>query len=204
MHLKDLSNVTLTKGCLVMLNESEQGKEIHSIEEKSVENSDSEELKIALAEEKSKCELNLTRWQRAQADFINYKRYAEQEKSDTCKFANTNLLLNILPVVDDFQRALNAVPHSEIKHKWLEGLKLVERKFQDALQKQGVEPINSVGEVFDPRFMEAITCGKGPKDIVLVELEKGYKLYDKVIRPAKVIVGTGEEELKGEESIKEE
>jgi molecular chaperone GrpE len=188
-----------------MQDESEIEQNIESKEIDPVEILGSEELKKALAEEKSKCELNLARWQRAQADFVNYKRYAEQEKSDTCKFANTNLLLNILPVVDDFQRALNAVPHSEIKHKWLEGLKLVERKFRDALQKQGVEPINSVGEVFDPRFMEAITCGKGPENIVLVELEKGYKLYDKVIRPAKVIVGTGEEEeLKGEESIKEE
>lgn len=188
-----------------MPNESEQGQEIQSSEEKSVEIPDAEELKKALAEEQSKCELNLARWQRAQADFVNYKRYAEQEKLDTCKYANTNLLLNILPVVDDFQRALNSVPHSEAKHKWLEGLKLIERKFRDVLQKQGVEPINSVGEEFDPRFMEAITCGKGRKDIVLMELEKGYKLYDKVIRPAKVIVGTGEEEeLKGEDSIKEE
>ena len=167
--------------------------EIKSDDIKSDEISDVEELKKALAEEKSKCEQNLSRWQRAQADFINYKRYAEQEKSDTCKFANTNLLLNLLPVIDDFERALAAIPGSEAKQKWVEGLKLIERKFRDTLQKQGVEPIKSLGEEFDPRFMEAITCCEGKKDIVLAELEKGYKLYDKVIRPAKVIVGNGEE-----------
>ena len=166
--------------------------EVKSDELKTDEISDIEELKKALAEEKSKCEQNLSRWQRAQADFINYKRYAEQEKSDTCKFANTNLLLNLLPVIDDLSRALTTVPGSEAKHKWVEGLKLIERKFQDTLQKQGVEPIKSIGEEFDPRFMEAITCCEGKKDIVLAELEKGYKLYDRVIRPAKVIVGNGE------------
>jgi molecular chaperone GrpE len=173
----------------------EQNPEENNKPEESVE---TEELKKALAEEKSKCELNLARWQRAQADFVNFKRYAEQEKSDTCKFANTNLLLNILPVIDDFERAIAAIPHSEAKHKWVEGLKLIERKLQDTFQKQGVEPIKAVGEEFDPRYMEAITCGKGKKDIVLVELEKGYKLYDKVIRPAKVIVGSGEEAKKEE------
>jgi molecular chaperone GrpE len=183
--------------------ESEKEQNLQTDETKPTESNDTEELKKALAEEKSKCEMNLARWQRAQADFINFKRYTEQEKSDTCKFANANLLLNILPVIDDFQRALGAIPHSESKHKWVEGLKLIERKFQDTLQKQGVETIKSVGEEFDPKFMEAITCGKGKKDIVLMELEKGYKLYDKVIRPAKVIVGSGDEES-NEETDKEE
>jgi molecular chaperone GrpE len=177
-----------------MQSESEKDQNIEPIEVV-----DTEELKKALADEKSKCELNLARWQRAQADFVNFKRYAEQEKSETCKFANTGLLLNILPVIDDFERALATIPHADLKHKWVEGLKLIDRKFRDVLQKQGVEPIKAVGEEFDPRFMEAITCGKGKKDIVLVELEKGYKLFDKVIRPAKVIVGNGEEEAKEEE-----
>jgi molecular chaperone GrpE len=172
--------------------ESERDQNLNNIEIKSPEILENEELKKALTEEKSKCELNLSRWQRAQADFVNYKRYAEQEKSDTCKFANTNLLLNLLPVLDDFDRALDAIPDSE--HKWVEGLKLIDRKLRDTLQKMGVEPIQSLGEEFDPHVMEAVSCGKGKKDTVLMELEKGYKLYDKVIRPAKVIVGTGEEE----------
>jgi molecular chaperone GrpE len=176
--------------------DSEKDQTLNDIEIKSSEMVENEELKKALAEEKSKCELNLSRWQRAQADFVNYKRYAEQEKTETCKFANTNLLLNILPVLDDFDRALAAIPDSE--HKWVEGLKLIDRKLHDTLQKLGVETIKTLGEEFDPRFMEAVSCCPGKKDTVLVEIEKGYKLYDKVIRPAKVIVGTGEEAIKEE------
>jgi molecular chaperone GrpE len=183
---------------MFMQPESENDQNLNVEENTSSNTPDTEELKKALDEEKSKCELNLERWQRAQADFVNYKRYAEKEKLDNCKFANTNLLLNILPVVDDFERALAAIPHSETKHKWAEGLKLIYNKFQDVLKKQGVEPVNALGEEFDPRFMDAITCGKGKKDIVLMELEKGYKLYDKVIRPAKVVVGNGEEAIKEE------
>lgn len=158
-----------------------------------------EELKKALAEEKSKCEMNLTRWQRAQADFVNYKRFAEQDKADTCIYANVGLLVNILPILDDFERALASIPPHDTQHKWVEGLRLIDHKFRDTLKKQGVVPIQSLGMEFDPRTMEAITCGKGKKDIVIMELERGYKLNDRVIRPAKVAVGTGEEEPNKEE-----
>jgi molecular chaperone GrpE len=164
--------------------------------EKNTENIDNdiEGLKKALSEEKSKCELNLTRWQRAQADFVNFKRFSEQEKAETCQFANVGLLCTILPVLDDLERALATIPPEEADHKWVKGFKLIEHKFRDTLKKQGVTPITALGMEFDPHFMEAITCGKGKKDMVVQELERGYKLNEKVIRPAKVIVGTGEEE----------
>jgi molecular chaperone GrpE len=161
--------------------------------DKEMETNNTEELEKALAEEKVKAEANLAGWQRAQADFINYKRYAEQEKAETCKYANANLLLNILPAIDDFRRALAAIPSEESDNKWLEGLKLIDRKFQDALEKQGVTCIKALGEEFDPCFMEALASVKGKKDCVVQELEAGYKLNERVIRPAKVIVGKGEE-----------
>jgi molecular chaperone GrpE len=165
---------------------------------KNENNENIEQLKKALTEEKSKCEENLARWQRAQADFVNYKRYAEQEKSEVCRFANAGLILNLLPVIDDFERALAAIPPEEAKQNWAEGIRLIDRKFRDILEKQGVNRIEALGQEFDPRFMEAIACGKGKKDIVVMELEQGYKINDKVIRPAKVIVGTGEEAVKEE------
>ena len=160
---------------------------------------DIEYLKKALEAEKSKCEANLAGWQRSQADFINYKRFAEQDKTETLKYANINLLASILPVIDDFERALAAIPPEDAKQKWVEGLKHIDRKFKDTLHKQGITHIKALGEEFDPYVMEALTCAKGQKDIVLQELEKGYKLHDKVIRPARVIVGSGEEEVKEEE-----
>jgi molecular chaperone GrpE len=158
-----------------------------------------EELKKVLAEERARSETNLTGWQRAQADFVNYKRFTEQDKAETCKYASANLLTAILPVLDDFERALAAIPPTDNDQKWVEGLKLIDRKFRNVLEKQGVTGIMALGMEFDPRFMDAITTGKGKIDMVIQELEKGYKLQDKVIRPAKVIVGNGEEEPKKED-----
>jgi len=160
--------------------------------------SENEQLKKALNEEKTRAEANLTGWQRAQADFINYKRYAEQDKVETIKFANVGLLTAILPILDDFERALDAIPSEGNNRKWVEGLELIRRKFKDALSKQGVTQIQSLGMEFDCRSMEAVTSTKGNKDMVIQELEKGYKLQDKIIRPAKVIVGSGEEADKEE------
>ncbi len=158
-----------------------------------------EEIKKALADEKAKSESYLGSWQRAQADFINYKRYAEQEKATTCELANAGLLCVILPVLDDLERALAAIPQEQERQKWVEGIKLIDRKLRDTLEKQGVTCIKTLGEEFTPQTMEAMSTGKGKKDIVILELEKGYKLHDKVIRPAKVIVGSGEEEADKEE-----
>ena len=163
------------------------------------EEDETEELKKALEEEKKKCEANLAGWQRSQADFINYKRFAEQERTEIGKYANVSLLFNLLPVLDDFERAIETIPEGKSDSKWVEGLKLIERKIQDTLQKQGITCIETLGQQFDPHVMEAVSCVKGKKDIVIHELEKGYKLQDKIIRPAKVTVGIGEEEVNKEE-----
>ena len=152
-----------------------------------------EELTSALAESKARCDANLAGWQRAQADYANLKRISEQEKADICKYANAGLLANILPVIDDLERAMAMVPEDLKGNKWVKGLIMINQKLVDTLEKQGITQIKAVGEEFDPRFMDAITCCPGKKDIVAHEVEKGYKLNDRVIRPAKVVVGTGED-----------
>ena len=158
------------------------------------DNQEIEDLKKALAEEKSKSEASLTGWQRAQADFVNYKRFAEQDKAETSKFANAGLLSAIQPIMDDFERALAAVPEEQSNEKWVEGFHLISRKFRDTLHKQGVTQIQALGMEFDPHTMEAMSTARGRKDTVIQELERGYKLQDKIIRPARVIVGSGEED----------
>ncbi len=158
------------------------------------------QLKKALEEEKAKAEANLAGWKRAQADFINYKRFVEQEKLETSKYMAGNILMYFLPVLDDLERAMAALPRDESRKKWLEGFKLIEKKFRDILEKQGLKVIKAVGQDFDCRNMDAISCVPGKKDIVIQELEKGYTLNDKVIRPAKVIVGDGEEAVKEEKT----
>ena len=160
-----------------------------------VEAEDLETLKQKLAEEKEKAESYLASWQRAQADFVNYKRRAEQEREEFGKFANSCLILNLLPVLDDLRRALDSVP-AKRPPGWADGIRLVERKFRATLAAQGLTPIKSLGEPFDPKFHEAIRQGNGEEGIVIEELQKGYTLHDRLLRPAMVVVGNGEEEEK--------
>ncbi len=172
--------------------EEEQTDEITEVGE------DIETLKQALAEEKAKAEENLAGWQRAQADYINYKRRSEQERDEISQLANAVLVLNLLPVLDDWERALASLPDDQADPGWVEGIRLIERKLRGVLESQGLSPIEAVGQPFDPNLHEAAMQGKGEEGIVVEELQKGYKFRDRVIRPSKVVVGNGEEEKEEE------
>jgi len=151
-------------------------------------------LKNKLTEYKTQAENNLAGWQRAQADYINFKRRSEQEKEDTVKFGNAMLLLKILPVLDDFERAIGSLPDNLKKNPWAEGIRLIEKNFKSILEKQGLSLIQALGESFDPRYHEAVRQAKGKEGVIIEEMERGYKFNDRVIRPSKVVVGTGEED----------
>lgn len=159
---------------------------------------DIEALKEALASEKKKSEDHLANWQRAQADFINYKRRAEQERGEFAKYANAALILGLLPILDDLERAFDATPSKQAKPKWVEGIRLIERKFRASLETQGLAQIKALGEPFDPYFHEAIRQDNGKEGIIIEEIQKGYLLNDRLLRPSKVVVGTGEEVEKEE------
>ena len=154
---------------------------------------DIESLKKALAEEKEKAEGYLANWQRAQADFVNYKRRSEQEKEELGKFANAALMFSLLPILDDLERAFASIPPKLTKLSWADGVRLIERKLRASLEAQGLSQIKALGEPFDPNLHEAAMYTKGKEGIVIEELQKGYKLHDRVIRPAMVVVGNGEE-----------
>ncbi len=168
-------------------------------EPEAAETESAQSLEQALDEEKKKAEEYLTNWQRAQADFINYKRRTEQERQEFNSYANANLILGLLPVIDDLERALDAVPAKYAKHDWVEGVRLVERKFKTILEGQGVKQIKASGESFDPNFHEALRQESGDEGIVIEEFQKGYMLKDKLLRPARVVVGNGEADTKEEE-----
>jgi molecular chaperone GrpE len=135
--------------------------------------------------------------QRERASFINYKRRMEQERNETVQYASAELLKKLLPVVDDFDRALAAIPEQERKNnKWVEGVELIARKLHTILEQQGVEPIEALNQPFDPNLMEAVACednaGEGDHvDTVSEVFGKGYKLRDRVLRPAMVKVSRG-------------
>ena len=176
----------------------EPEEETNEVEAEVAEAEDIETLRQSLAEEKAKAEANLANWQRAQADFINYKRRSEQEKEEIGKFANSLLMLSLLPILDDLERAFTSIPPHQARLTWVDGIRLIERKLQASLEAQGLSLIKAVGEPFDPKLHEAAMHAKGKEGMVIEELQKGYKLQDRVIRPAMVVVGNGEEEEKEE------
>lgn len=161
---------------------------------------DIETLKQALSEAKAKAEANLAGWQRAQADFTNYKNRLEQEKVETIKWANSRVIESLLPVLDDLERALASLPKELSEVSWIDGIKLIERKIRDILAAQGLTPIKAIGEPFDPRFHEAVRQAKGKEGIVIEEMQKGYMFRDRVIRPSQVVVGVKKETEQKEES----
>lgn len=162
---------------------------------------DVETLSKALAGEKEKAEQYLANWQRAEADFSNYKRRAEQERSELGNSANAALILSLLPVLDDLERAFALPPPKSAGSTWFEGMSLIQRKLQSVLEAQGLVEIEAVGEVFDPSLHEAVAHHEGEEGVVIGEVQKGYKLGDRVLRPTLAVVGRGKEkEVEEQES----
>ena len=161
--------------------------------ETNSEDNDIETLQKMLAEEQEKSLKFLSNWQRTQADLVNYKKYVDLDKQESSKFANSTLILKLLPVIDDLERALGSLPPDEASQPWVDGFRLINRKLQSILDMQGVTEIKAKGKTFDPNFHEAVRQDKGKEGIVLEEMEKGYMFKDRLLRASKVVVGTGEE-----------
>lgn len=155
-------------------------------------------LREQLEAERKQAADNLAGWQRAAADLANFRRRAEQEKNDLIKYGNSNLIRRILPVLDDFERALQTVPDNLTSLSWVEGVLLIERKLRLILEGEGLTTIAAQGEAFDPAYHEAIVQEEVSDPAldgrVLAELQKGYKLNDRVLRPTLVKVGRKKED----------
>ncbi len=146
---------------------------------------------IAASEtEKLKAERDalLDRLARLQAEFDNARKRAVREQQDFREFAAADVIKNILPILDSFERALKAGGHSG---DFRNGVELIYRQFQDALQKIGVQPIAALGQAFDPRVHEAVEMvdtSEVPDHHVFDELQRGYKYRERLLRPAMVRV----------------
>lgn len=130
---------------------------------------------------------------RLQADFDNFRKRKNKEMSDSIRFANQDLLLQLIPVLDNFDRTLDAIEKTDNLSAIKDGIAVVDKSMKKTFKKIGMEPITSIGKEFNPEFHEVITTipvdEKKKKGIVIDEIEKGYKLKDRVIRVAKVVTG---------------
>jgi molecular chaperone GrpE len=140
--------------------------------------------------EKEKQEFN-EKYLRLNADFDNFRKRMQKEKIDLIKYANEDIIIDFLNVIDNFDRAIDGAEKAEDMKTVIEGIKMVQKQFHDTLEKRGLSLVNCIGEDFDPHLHEAMLheeTDEVKEGQILEELQKGYKLNDKVIRYPKVKV----------------
>ncbi len=155
------------------------------LQEKVKELENALKIKTKLAEER------FTQLKYMQADFENYKKRFERERENIIRLANERLIKQLLPIIDDFERALESMKNEKDK----KGLSLIYKNFLNLLEKNGLKKIEALGKKFDPYYHEAILKEKSEKEenTILEEIQKGYTLNSKVIRHAKVkVAGRGD------------
>ena len=148
-------------------------------------------LQSELEEIRLKADEYLDGWQRARAEFSNYKKRVQKEREETRTFITAEILAKYLDVVDDFKRALDDRPSDDETGAWAEGIDMIYRKLKGILEAEGVEEISAEGEAFDPNFHEAITFEESDdhnEGEILGVVQPGYQIGNRIIRPAKVRV----------------
>jgi molecular chaperone GrpE len=150
-------------------------------------------LQAELAQAQAQASEYLDGWQRARAEFANYKRRVEAERDDIRCRSNEALLLKLLPIVDDFERALEALPPELAENPWINGVTMILNKLKAFLESENVTAVTAVGQAFDPQWHEAMLqeeTSDHPDGTVLMELRRGYRLGDRMLRPALVKVAS--------------
>lgn len=165
------------------------GKADSKMEDKAKTSED--DLKVKLQEMEKKAAENYDKYVRAAAELDNYKKRAVREKADAIRYGNENLLRDILPLVDNMDRAMEQACNSDDFNAFREGLKMLQQQLLSCLQKHGVEQIEAVGKDFDPHVHEAmlqVESKEHEESKVVGEFERGYLLNGRLLRPSKVSV----------------
>lgn len=176
--------------------ENEQEAELESSQdqdagdEAEIDDVDNDE-DTELADLRIKADEYLDGWQRARAEFANYKKRVERDRQLTYQNAAGSIILKFLPVLDDLERALKNRPEEDPGAAWADGIELIYRKLKTILESEGVTPMEVEGEVFDPNLHEAVVSTPSEEHesgVIIEELQRGYQIGDRVLRPAMVRV----------------
>ncbi|WP_298400600.1 nucleotide exchange factor GrpE [uncultured Chloroflexus sp.] len=151
------------------------------------------DLQNRLAQAEAQAAEYKDQWMRAVADYRNFKRRTDTERAELIRNAGAALILKLLPVLDDFERAIANIPPEIASTPWWQGTQLIAQKLRTILESEGVKPIEALGQDFDPNLHEAVIYeeAEGQEGKVIAELQRGYLLHDRVIRPSMVKVGRG-------------
>ncbi len=185
--------------------EATVAEEITEEVEKAAEAEEVSELEALHQElEKAKAQAAeyLDGWQRARAEFANYKKRNDQERQELFKLANATFMAKLLTIFDDFERAFQTLPRSMLSFTWIDGVALIYRRLQAILEAEGLTLIETESENFDPLLHEAVTyeeSAEHQEGQVIGEVQRGYKLGDRVLRPALVRVAKGKPVSESEE-----
>ncbi|HWV25147.1 MAG TPA: nucleotide exchange factor GrpE [Thermomicrobiales bacterium] len=180
--------------------DQEMADQVDDQENENIEEDGTSEMEKVIAERDD----YLDQLQRSRAEFINFRKRTEQERQRLGELFTANTLSQFLPVLDDFQRAVNAVPEADKESGWVTGITMIEKKFEGILERAGVTAIDALGQPFDPAVHEAVATEPGTSGQIVVEVyQKGYKLGDTLLRAAMVKTGdiapgTEQEETKFE------
>lgn len=171
--------------------EEPEGAENEASETQAAENESGEEAESEVEKLQKELEAEQNKYLRLMADFDNYKRRVVKDRQEAEKFRSQSLLVDLLPVLDNFERALAAAPANEESASLVKGVEMVQKSLLEAVKREGMEEIKAVGEPFDPNFHQAVMQEKDDNaepGSVLMELQKGYTLKGRVLRPAMVKV----------------
>ena len=178
----------------------EQDKNIHpnsSLEDDDLSGSGSEQFEQALAAKADEVKNLNDRYLRLAAEFENYKRLAQRDQREQAKFANENILKELLPVIDNLQRAVNFSKSATDCDQLIEGVQLTLKQFIETLSKFGIKQITSIGEPFDPSRHQAVATipsNDQPEHTIIQEHQPGYLLHDRILRAAMVTVAAAPRE----------
>lgn len=171
--------------------ETKKVEENKKSEEVKDEFIDIDKMKSEIAEKDKRIDELEERLQKLYADYDNFRKRKEAEADSAKKYAAEKIVSELLPIVDNFERAVDASEKTKNYDSLKDGVVMINRQIWEILGKVGLSAIDSIGNVFDPALHQAVFCEKKDdldEDVVIAELLKGYKLHDKVIRPSMVIV----------------
>lgn len=187
-EIKDEENLSEPENAV-----SEDAVQENSIDEEpdSMNIPEGTNLMQAIIDAQKEAQANKDGWQRALAEFTNYKKRVDRERTELFQRASLDTLKDLLPVIDDFDRAFQNIPDELSDNPWIGGVAMIQRKFENMLEKYEIEPIDPSGELFDPNLHEAIGTDETDEvesGHVSVTLQKGYKAGNQILRPAMVKV----------------
>jgi len=161
--------------------------------DRPAETAEADEMGQTLAAKTEEARTFQEKYLRLAAEFENYKKLAQKQKQEYSQFANESLLKELLPVVDNLERALKCVQDGHAADGLIQGVELTLKQFTETLAKFGVKPIVSLGASFDPTCHQAVAQQESPaaENTVIEEYQKGYQLHDRILRAAMVVVAAG-------------